>query len=114
MNVTKIKLAQLLIATNALLTRQLDAGVATHQLARNPYSMKRMILATFILHNPKKVKFPKIGLTSTEILESILAMNFRATKQQINMELDNLKRAKKIEGFYYEGSGKSYVWSLKN
>ncbi len=114
MNIANAKLAELLISTQNLVNRQLSAGVAVHQIARNPFSMKRMIMATFILHNPKKVLFPNIGLTSTEILEAIKAMNFRATRQQINLELQNLKRMKKVTGGYYEGSGKAYVWSQQN
>lgn len=110
--ISNAKLAELLISTQNLVNRQLSAGVSTHQLARNPYSMKRMIMATFILHNPKKVQFPNIGLTTNEIIEAIKAMNFRVTFRQVTMELQNLKRLGKIDGGYYKGSGKGYVWSV--
>jgi len=95
---------------NELLTLQYEAGVAVHQLARNPFPMKKLILATFVLHNQATVKFPNVGLLVDEIISNIKAMKYRVTKEQVLSELQNLKKDGKIDGSYFKGSARSYVW----
>jgi len=108
----KVTLDTLNLAIQNLVTIQRNFGVGVHQLARNPFSMKRTILATFMLHNPKKVQFPDIGLTAQEILSIIKTMNFRVTEKQVLAELQNLKAQGDVTGCYYEDSGRAYVWSI--